>query len=227
MALNWLAKGARGLFFFFLFFFKAWVCDCCRWIAAVKGWLRDVEMEQCEHRSHKGATSPARWAGGMLGVFTVCLLGVGNRKTAWDRDVEICKEGIHRHLCTTEKIMTFFNLTIILMFYKFTQTGYIQLHSLFKKKTWKNSLQVIFTNNLHNKCLITCNALHAIVLPILIILQTDNYQYKSMQHHNLHYKVYINCDNGKLLQKLLVQKCNKQRLHQNKLTIYYRSKSIF
>lgn len=38
----------------------------------MKGWLRDVEMEQCENRSHKGATSLAH--GGILGVHGVCLL---------------------------------------------------------------------------------------------------------------------------------------------------------
>lgn len=42
----------------------------------MKGWLRDVEMEQCENRSHNGATSLAR--GGMLGVRGVCLLGETN-----------------------------------------------------------------------------------------------------------------------------------------------------
>ena len=30
----------------------------------MKGWLRDVEMEQCENRSHKGATSHAQREGG-------------------------------------------------------------------------------------------------------------------------------------------------------------------
>lgn len=39
----------------------------------MKGWLRDVEMEQCENRSHNGATSLAR--GGMLGVRDVSVGG--------------------------------------------------------------------------------------------------------------------------------------------------------
>ena len=58
-----------------VFFFEARVCDCCCWIAAVKGWLHDVEIEQCENRSHNGATSLA--CGGMLWVRGVCLL-MGN-----------------------------------------------------------------------------------------------------------------------------------------------------
>lgn len=73
------------------FFRHEWVCDCCCWTAAVKGWLHDVKMEQCEHRSHKGTTSPAH--GGTSGVFCVCLLGGGAKwETVWNREVETCKE---------------------------------------------------------------------------------------------------------------------------------------
>lgn len=48
------------------------VCHSCVIVVAlVKGWLCDVEMEQCERRSHKGTTSPSHW--GTVGVCDECL----------------------------------------------------------------------------------------------------------------------------------------------------------
>lgn len=71
MALNWLAKGARGLFLCACecLCVGVWVCvrRQCVIAAAVKGRQPDVEMEQCENGSHNGGTSLA--SGGVLEVL--------------------------------------------------------------------------------------------------------------------------------------------------------------
>lgn len=78
MALNWLAKGARGLFLCACECLCVGVCVCvrrqCVIAAAVKGRQPDVEIERCENGSHNGGTSlvSERGSVGVAGRWRVC-----------------------------------------------------------------------------------------------------------------------------------------------------------
>lgn len=73
----------------------------------MKGWLRDVEMEQCEQRSHKAATNLVR--GGIAGGVWCATAGGGKWKTAYDRKVKTCKRGrAYRKSTQSEKLIKIF-----------------------------------------------------------------------------------------------------------------------
>lgn len=74
----------------------------------MKGWLRDVEMEQCENRSHNGATSLAR--GGML---CVCWGGDEERWLKTEKWRHVRVDGRTENLRRMIKSLRLFYLTTI------------------------------------------------------------------------------------------------------------------